>query len=319
MADLNERFQTWRQGAEAEVPAGDIGDVLRRAARWRRRQTGAGLAVTAAAAAVAIGVAAGAGVWARPVAPASGPARQHSTFANPLTLVGSWRVIAPGVRNVLVRFDGELTVREPCGVTFGAWDADPYGLFTASLFGGARACLHELTPPWLSHVARFRDAHADRLLLNSAGDVVARLVPVTGRVSFGGLPIPLGAQGRSRLLAGRPLPAGLIPATAESLVGRWVPPGFRHSTSSHQPYLDFLADGTWHGSDGCNSTSGRWALGPAGALVSTSGPTGLIACGWAGAPTIYWLPRAARASVAGSALTLVNAEGHVVGRLIRAG
>jgi hypothetical protein len=319
MAELDERFRTWRQGAEAEVPAGDFGDVLRRSARWRRRQTRAGLAVTAAAAAVAVGVAAGIGVWAPPQRPGSAPIRLHTTHANPLALVGSWQVIATGARSVLVRFDGQLTVREPCGAVFGAWDADPSGLFLASLFGGPQGCIHQLTPPWLTHASSFRTAHADRLLLNTAGVVVARLVPLTRPVSFGGLPIPLGAQGRSRLVAGKRLPDGLTPATAESLAGRWVPPAFRHATKGRQPYLEFSADSAWQGSDGCNSTSGRWVVGPGGALISTSGPNAGVACGWTGVPTTYWLQEATRASVTGSTLTLVNAQGHVVGRLTRAG
>lgn len=319
MVDLEERFRTWRQSAEADIPAGDFGDVLHRAGRWRRRQLRAGLTVTAAAAAVAIGVAASIGVWARPVVSVTGPAGHRGAAASPLTLVGAWRVIAPGSVSVLVRFDDQLTVRESCGVTFGAWDADRSGLFIGALFGGPRACIHQLTPSWLSDATGFRAAHADRLLLNSAGAVVARLVPVTRRVTFGGLPVPLSAQDRSRLVAGQRLPSGLTPATRSSMVGRWIPPGFRHTRASHQPYLYFSADDAWQGSDGCNTTSGRWAVGRGGALVSTSGPTAGIACGWAGAPTTGWLEQAVRASVTGSTLTLIDAHGRVVGRLSRAG
>jgi hypothetical protein len=243
-------------------------------------------------------------------------APSQSGRLDPRVLLGSWRVAAPAATGVLVRFDGALTVRSGCGVMWGSWDADEYGLFAAALYGGVPQCsLPRIGQPrWLARAVGFEPAGADRLLLDQAGRVIARLLPVARPTAFG-FASPV-AQVESRFDAGRPLPGGLRAATAATLVGRWLAPPSDRAVGGAPSFLDFRADGTWSSSDGCNGNGGRWALGPDGALVSSLGPSTLVLC--AGSPTAGWLQQASRAGLAGRTLTLFAPSGQVVGRLTRA-
>src|SRR5690606_41446752 len=57
------------------------------------------------------------------------------------------------------------------------------------------------------------------------------------------------------------------------LVGRWLP---ADGAAAGRAFVEFAADGTWTGSDGCNRTRGTWELGPGGGIAATAGPSTLV-------------------------------------------
>ena len=89
-----------------------------------------------------------------------------------------------------------------------------------------------------------------------------------------------------------PLPAALTPVTREKLLGRWVPVD-GPTGAGQPPFLEFIADGRWRGSDGCNGQSGRWVAGQDGALLGTTGLSTLIGCD--NVPISGWIGQARRA------------------------
>ncbi len=69
---------------------------------------------------------------------------------------------------------------------------------------------------------------------------------------------------KSPASARTPSPA-LTPA---ALTGRWIPAD--HTYRTH-PQVVFVANGRYNATDGCNSTAGRWVMGPGGEFVATGG------------------------------------------------
>src|SRR5271165_5044593 len=65
-----------------------------------------------------------------------------SRHANPLSLVGTWRVIGSGQRRAPLASIGSLglVVWTTCGWMSGEWNADRQGLFAGILSGGVPAC-----------------------------------------------------------------------------------------------------------------------------------------------------------------------------------
>ncbi|MGO3884986.1 MAG: META domain-containing protein [Mycetocola sp.] len=77
------------------------------------------------------------------------------------------------------------------------------------------------------------------------------------------------------------------------------------------PFLRLDEDGTWSGSDGCNSvTDGRWGLDASGALSVDEQAMTLIGCDGDALPGVF--SQADSLSVANEQLTLHLAEGDVV-------
>ena len=143
----------------------------------------------------------------------------------------------------------------------GSWVGDSAGRFLARAYGEP--------PEWLgAWPAGFAVNGPDRVLLDRAGTPVARLAPapvgtVTGAADPARPPSDLGApRGRLRSL---PLPPNLTPVG--DLTGRWVP---TDDVGDHPAYVEFAADGTWTGSDGCTGTGGSWLAGPDGAFLATA-------------------------------------------------
>ncbi|HLU56054.1 MAG TPA: META domain-containing protein [Pseudonocardia sp.] len=97
------------------------------------------------------------------------------------------------------------------------------------------------------------------------------------------------------------------------LVGRWLP---ADGAAAGRAFVEFAADGTWTGSDGCNRTRGTWELGPDGGFAATAGPSTMIGC--ENVPIARWLADAARAEFDGATLVLRDAGGAETGRLVRA-
>lgn len=96
--------------------------------------------------------------------------------------------------------------------------------------------------------------------------------------------------------------------SGQAVVGRWG------STASGQPNLDIENDGTFSGSDGCNSLSGKGLIDgdeiTFGAIAST-----LMAC----EDVDTWLSKAATGNVKGSTMTVLDDGGSTIGTLKRSG
>ena len=245
---------------------------------------------------------------------------------DPVDLVGMWRLVgAQGERPdaVLRLAPDDLVLWRTCGVLMGTWRATGDGLFLAYLFGAAEGCAADTpTPPWLRDAVRFGTSGDDRVLLDAADQVVARLLP-GGRpaASAGTSPYfteaPTVTQDKRRVfLSPAPLPPTLRPATLDRLLGRWLPATGAASTSPDQPHAAFRGDGSWTGSDGCNRQSGRWVIGPGGAFLALMGPHTMIGCDNVSVGSWLWDVR--RVGFHGDVLVLLDAAGAEVGRLERA-
>lgn len=109
-----------------------------------------------------------------------------------------------------------------------------------------------------------------------------------------------------------PLPTNLTPVG--DLTGRWIPVD---DVGDHPAYVEFAADGTWTGSDGCTPTGGSWLAGPDGAFLATARTLmTFVACPGVGvAPQVG---AARRIGTDGSTLILLDADGTPVGHFRRA-
>jgi antitoxin (DNA-binding transcriptional repressor) of toxin-antitoxin stability system len=265
---------------------------------------------------------------------AAGPPAPDGTppaGGDPVELVGLWTVREaageePGA--ILRLADRGLSLWRKCGHLDGAWAASTDGLFVGHVFGGSGACVRapdsgpDSGPAWLKQAAGHRADGRDRLLVDRAGRPVARLVP-GGRpevdantAASEAEPPVVTADLRDRLSPAAPLPAGLRPASAAELAGRWVPVRGAGGRSPQPPHVELRADGSWSGSDGCNGQGGRWVAGAGGAVLAVAGAQTLIGC--TGVNVGSWLTDAARAGFAGDELVLLDRAGRELGRL-RAG
>jgi hypothetical protein len=248
------------------------------------------------------------------------------TPGDPLRLVGLWQVDAPGQpAGSVLRLGDDLSIWSRCGYLSGDWRADPAGLFVGLAAGGSPGCvdgtLNDPTPRWLTRVVSFKTDTAGAQLLDAGGAVVARLRP-------GGHPTPgpdiaaeLAQQPpltdalRARLRSAEPLPAGLVAAGPDQLVGRWVSP----AKPTLRGFAELAADGSWKGSDGANDQGGRWSAAPDGELVVAGGAQTAMGClADACANVGNWFESASRAAFDGSTLVLLDADGKETGRAVRA-
>jgi hypothetical protein len=261
-----------------------------------------------------------------PTSAAIAPASFVPSPADPLPLVGSWLLDAPGVAaGTVLRLGDDLSLWSSCGYLMGSWVADPAGLFVGQLDGGDGACTKDVsslgpTPAWLAKVVAFRLDGTGAALLDSSGAVAATLRP-------GGHPTPgpnllpsladpptVSDQLRARLAPAAALPAGLVAARPSQLVGYWV--------SAASPNLrgdaDLASDGSWQGTDGANGDAGRWSAAPDGELVVSAGPSTLIGCMPGQCADVdNWFIQASRAAFDGSTLVLLDATGKETGRAVR--
>jgi len=223
--------------------------------------------------------------------------------ADPLALVGWWREAATGATVVIdpSRFE----VRTTPGTTEGSWVGDNAGRFLARAYGES--------PQWLATAAGFAVNGPDRVLLDRTGAPVARLQPgPVGTVTGAADPArpPSDAELRARGPVA-PVPSNLSPVG--DLTGRWVPV----DDVGHYPaYVEFAADGTWTGSDGCTGTGGSWLAGADGAFLATARTLmTFMACPGVGvAPQ---MGAARRIGMDGLTAVLFDADGASVGRFHR--
>lgn len=220
-------------------------------------------------------------------------------------LVGTWTVTdaASATPSTTVVFNpGDFELRSGEDVRSGSWRAAP-GAFVAEVNSASGPDPVLDSPGWLTAAARADADGANAVLVDRAGAVTARLVPVAKADA----PLPATA-------APAALPAGLTPAGAPSLIGRWVPADGAGAASPKPAGVTFAPDGHYTGSDGCNATAGRWAAGDGGLLLATSGPMTLMGCAdMVAVPS--WVGGAGRAGFDGPTLVLVDASGAELGRL----
>ena len=261
-----------------------------------------------------------------PSSPATAPASFVPSPADPLALVGSWLLDAPGVPSgTVLRLGDDLSLWSDCGYLDGSWAADHAGLFVGQLWGGDGACMTSVssqgpTPAWLAKVVAFKLDGTGAVLLDASGALVATLRP-GGHPTAGPNLLPSLAdpptvtdQLRASLAPAVPLPAGLVAARPSQLIGYWV--------SAANPNLrgdaDLAADGSWQGTDGANSAGGRWSAAPDGELVVAAGPSTAMGCApEACADVNNWFVQASRAAFDGSTLVLLDAAGKETGRAVR--
>jgi hypothetical protein len=251
------------------------------------------------------------------------PSAATPTPGDPLQLVGSWHLDAPGQEpGSVLRLGDDLSLWSGCGACFGGWSADRAGLFVAhvsSMSGGCRlpASGGDWTPAWLTKARAFKAGGTSVELLDANGAVVARLTPgahpTAGPDMASELAAPptVSADLTQRMRAAAPLPAGLTPATSARLVGRWI----SADHPDRRGFVDLRADGSWRGSDGANDQGGGWTAGPGGSLVAVAGAQTLVGCAGGCVNIGAWLSEAAHAGFDGSTLVLVDADGSVLGRL----
>ncbi|QOC89909.1 META domain-containing protein [Micromonospora craniellae] len=246
----------------------------------------------------------------------------------PTELIGSWTAAGTDVASgTVVQFtDRSLRVFDGCGVRHGSWNADQSGLLIADMHsGGGCTAAPDAGLGWLLRADGFRADGDTRVLLDDTGAELARL-RLGGRpdsepdMDPSWLQPPTVTDETRRWLAAPPaLPAQLADPTSEELVGRWVPVGAAADSAGRWPKpasVEFVADGTWTGSDGCNSYApGRWATDGDGAFLATGGVSTMIGCD--NVPTGLWLITARQAGLDGDVLVLRDAQGAETGRLVR--
>ncbi|MBV9293091.1 MAG: META domain-containing protein [Frankiales bacterium] len=270
-------------------------------------------------------------VRSRPVTP-SAPASGPWTPGDPTRLVGSWHLTAAGedpgaILTIGDRESGKLVLFRRCGMFFGGWRANPHGLFIGDLYGGDQSCyLPAKNPawPWLDRVTGFRTDGSAMLLLDRAGATVARLTPgahphagPNDSTTYAGPPVVTKAI-RDQVRDPAPLPAGLRPAPASDVLGRWLPVVGHEQKSpvADRAFVAFGRDGRYTGSDGCNGAGGRYVVGPDGLLLATSGASTAIGC--ANSPVSEWPARAGRVGLRHGRLVFVSPTGTILGEVTRA-
>jgi hypothetical protein len=222
---------------------------------------------------------------------------------DPLALVGWWRV--PTTGETVVIGPSRFEVRSGTGTAEGSWVGDSTGRFLVRADGEP--------PEWLGAAAGFVANGPDRVLLDRAGAPVARLVPAPAGTAAGADPArpPSDLELRARGPVA-PLPGNLTPIG--DLTGRWIPVD---DVADHPAYVEFAADGTWTGSDGCTPTGGSWLAGPDGAFLATARTLmTFVACPGVGvAPQVG---AARRIGTDGLTVSLMDADGTPVGHFRRA-
>ena len=239
--------------------------------------------------------------------------------SSPVDLVNLWRVTDADSESAetWLRLDaGEFQLWRDCGMIMGSWRASN-GLMLASVFGSSGTCAADTLPVvgWLESVEAFVKTADGFTLADAAGSPVASLTidgapdPIPDAADFYAEPPEVTDDTRAYFAATDPLPSSL---TVGSHEGQWAAEGTDVSTGAG---VEFAADGTWTGSDGCNGGSGRWAADASGGFLATSGVSTLMACEGASVPS--WVAQARLAGFDGDVLVLLDRDGGELGRLVK--
>lgn len=257
--------------------------------------------------------------------PGGTPTGPGPSADDPVELGGHWYVERDGDRDgtILTLGEGLFVWGDTC-VGIGDWDAGD-GHLVVTVDGGSGDCAGggpDFGPPWLAAVTAYRIDGDTAQLLDASGDVVVTLqpgaeptVPDTMSADYGA-PVDRAAL-RERFPAAPGVPDGLVAADGDMLVGRWTPLRPEGPAVPPEAHVAFAADGAWTGSDGCNGTAGRWAVGEGGLLLSTHGPSTEIGCD--NVPVGGMLREARAAALDGDELVLLAPDGAETGRFLRAG
>ena len=184
-------------------------------------------------------------------------------------------------------------------------------------FNSSGTCAADTLPVvgWLESVEAFVKTADGFTLADAAGSPVASLTidgapdPIPDAADFYAEPPEVTDDTRADFAATEPRPSSL---TVGSLEGQWAAEGTDVSTGAG---VEFAADGTWTGSDGCNGGSGRWAADASGGFLATSGVSTLMACEGASVPS--WVAQARLAGFDGDVLVLLDRDGGELGRLVK--
>lgn len=235
-------------------------------------------------------------------------------------LIGLWRVsdAAGEASETWLRLDGsELMLWRECGFVSGAWSALD-GAFVAAVNAANEGCVEDGAVPtvdWLDLAAGYEREGDGWVLRGPDGAAVARLAidgapPASPDLADFYREQPGITDEMRARFAAVGVPDGVVPATADDLVGRWVPV----ETFRTDPHLTVDADGTWRGSDGCNGVHGRWTAPAPGMLLTTGGPMTLMACEGSNEPLAFAAARAA--GFDGNELLIYDLSGQPVARLV---
>ncbi|MGW4463920.1 META domain-containing protein [Micromonospora sp. NPDC004704] len=247
----------------------------------------------------------------------------------PEALIGSWTIVDlddPGGGRILRLAHNELhLVGSACDTLGGSWRADTDGVFLADVYVASATAVEGVpgcerasqeTPEWLRRVTAYRfDYRGLPVLLDELDQPVARLVagatPTAGPDMLASVldPPVVTDEARRAFAPAAALPATLTPADPRRLVGRWAP-----ADGHKRAYAEFMANGEWRGSDGCNEESGRWIVADGGTLLTTGRMVTAMFCPDA-VSVGQWLWTARRAGLDGEVLVLLDGEGKETGRL----
>jgi META domain len=259
------------------------------------------------------------------------PGEGEASEVNAVGLLDVWRVSGAdgeGEDTWLKFAPNEFVLWHECAVVFGSFRASGSLLIANpdAQHGWPECTMPEGPPsvPWLTSVTGFAEADGGYELLDADGRTVATLTvdgepPQTPGVDDSVREAPeVTAETEALFASPAALPTGIEPES--ELVGRWlpvVPPadGDEAEQPTTEPFVEFAADGTWTGSDGCNGHGGRWAATPEGNLIATAGPSTLIFC--EGAPVGTWMSSTALAGTVDAELVLFDNAGTEIGRLAR--
>ena len=250
-----------------------------------------------------------------PTTPAETPDESRA-----IELVGLWRVSGAAGESdeTWLRLEaGQFQLWRDCGMITGSWNAGERA-FLAAVNGASGECVGSAPPEvaWLDSVTAYEPTETGWRLTDESGAVMASLAidgapePIdTADTSYAEPPVIDDAV-RAAFRPAAPLPEPLEPATAAELHGRWIPIDGPAATEAQ---VQFRESGTWGGSDGCNSSGGRWAVEGDGEFFATSGPSTLIGCD--NVPVPEWVAFARLAGFDGTELVLLDVSGAELGRL----
>jgi len=219
---------------------------------------------------------------------------------------GLWRVShAEGAgEDTWLYLADDLVLWSDCGIAEGNWNARG-ATFVAQLFLFLK---HSCNPDtfiedsaWLYQATNLRETNDGIELLDSDGAVVASLTvdgypPSGGEERYTHQPTP---SRSAEIVLDVPNAATM----SSQLIGRWVHP----DVPDDGTYIEFFEDGFWRGSDGCNTTAGRWALGEYGIVITGSGISTLVGC--SGSNVARLSEQATAVAVTSTGLTFYGPEG----------
>ena len=256
-----------------------------------------------------------AGCSSAPLATEVGPGTSSA-----IELVNLWRVTgAEGeTADTWLRIDkSEFQLWRECEMISGSWRATE-GLMIASVFSASGSCASDGIPSvhWIDAITGYQATNGGWQLVDATGSPIASLTidgapePIDTAAEFYAEPPEVTDETRQFFDEAVALPASLAVGALE---GQWAAEGVDTSTGAG---VEFAADGTWTGSDGCNGGSGRWTTDLAGSFLATSGASTLMACDGAFVPS--WVSTALLAGFDGDVLVLLDSGGAELGRLVRA-